>query len=122
MEVKRKREKQKLTLGVDKEVIERAKATGINISAITEELLKSVTYEPKDKGERDVMIAYENLFKFMEPLVRKYDLEVEVGRYDIYPDIDGFKESDDDDAYGKVCINMASYGTPESPSLTTVIY
>jgi Post-segregation antitoxin CcdA len=72
-------EKQKLTLGIDKEVIERAKAAGINISAITEQLLKSVTDDPKDASEHDVKKAYEELFRSTEPLIKKYDLRVDVG-------------------------------------------
>lgn len=54
------------------------------ISAITEELLKSVTHEPKGKSDDDVVKAYEDLFTSMEPLVRKYNLQVEVGRYAEY--------------------------------------
>jgi hypothetical protein len=95
-----KKEKQKLTLGIDKEVIERAKAAGINISAMTEELLKSVTDEPKGKTEDDVVKAYEDLFEAMEPLIIKRDLQIEVG---------GDQYSDTVD--NKVYLNASSYDT-----------
>ena len=69
--------KQKLTLGIDKNVIEKAKAAGINISAITENLLKTMTYEPKndDNGNtrHDVARAYEALFREAWLLLSKYD-------------------------------------------------
>jgi post-segregation antitoxin (ccd killing protein) len=42
-----KTEKQKLTLGIESGIIDKAKAAGINISAITEHLLRSITYDPK---------------------------------------------------------------------------
>ena len=80
LEIGEKKEKQKLTLGIDKDVIERAKAAGINISAMTEELLKSVTHEAKGKNKDDVIKAYEELFESMEPLIIKYDIRVEVGK------------------------------------------
>lgn len=76
----RKKEKQKLTLGIDKDVIERAKVAGINISAMTEELLKSVTHEAKGKTKDDIIKAYEELFESMGPLIIKYDIRVEVGK------------------------------------------
>jgi hypothetical protein len=90
LELNYKREKQKLTLGIDGEVIERAKAAGINISAMTEELLKSVTYEPKGMSEDDVVEAYQDLFISMVPLIRKHNLYVTVGGYK-ESDIDGYK-------------------------------
>ena len=87
-------QKQRLTLGIDKEVIERAKEVGINISAITEQLLKSVPDDPKDASKDDVKKAYEELFRSTEPLIKKYDLHVDVGsaslgdpRYDLEPSI-----------------------------------
>ena len=48
---------------------------------MTEELLKSVTYEPKGKSQDDVVIAYEKLFESIGPLVIKYGLLVKVGEY-----------------------------------------
>ena len=77
---KDKTEKQKLTLGIDRGIIDRAKVAGINISAITEHLLRSITYEPKGDTTETVVKAYQALFDAMWPLVDKYDTTVEVGR------------------------------------------
>jgi len=75
-----KTEKQKLTLGIDRGIIDRAKATGINISAITEHLLRSITYDPKGDTTETVVKAYQALFDAMWPLLDKFDTTVEVGR------------------------------------------
>jgi Post-segregation antitoxin CcdA len=74
-------QKQKLTLGISKDVIRRAKAAGINISAITEELLTAITYEPNDCIRRDdVVRAYEALFSAAESIMIPYDdFAVEIG-------------------------------------------
>jgi len=61
-----------VTLGIDKDVIEKAKAAGINISSIAENLLKTMTYELKNDDEdnnnngntrHDIARAYEALFR-----------------------------------------------------------
>lgn len=72
--------KQKLTLAIRKDVIERAKARGINISAITEELLKAVTYDYIRRPHRRFVQAYQALFEAIMPVVEKYKLVVEVGQ------------------------------------------
>jgi hypothetical protein len=74
-------QKQKLTLGISRDVIRRAKAAGINISAITEELLTAITYEPNDGTRRDDVIrAYEALFSAAESIMIPYDdFAVEIG-------------------------------------------
>lgn len=78
--------KQKLTLGIDESVIQRAKAAGINISEVTEYLLKAITYEPNDVTTRhDVAKAYDALFKQAWSLMAKYTeegFEIDVGRLD----------------------------------------
>jgi hypothetical protein len=109
-----RREKQKLTLGIEKEVIERAKAADINISAITEELLKSVTYEPNDKSEEDVVKAYEDLFKAMQPLIEKYVLQIEVGGNEFY--------GADADIDEKAFLNFSSYIEEEPVTLICPFY
>ena len=75
-----KTEKQKLTLGIDRVIIDRAKAAGINISAITEHLLRCITYDPKGDTTETVVNAYQALFDAMWPLLDKFDTTVEVGR------------------------------------------
>jgi Post-segregation antitoxin CcdA len=61
---KDKTEKQKLTLGIDRGIIDRAKAAGINISAITEHLLRSITYDPKGDTTETVVKAIKNKLTF----------------------------------------------------------
>ena len=76
--------KQKLTLGIDKNVIEKAKAAGINISAITENVLKTMTYKPMNNNNgntrHDVARAYEALFREAWLLLSKYE---QTGSYDV---------------------------------------
>lgn len=71
--------KQKLTLGLSKEVIDKAKAAHINISAITEQVLRAFTYEPAGYTNEDVVKAYAELFKSMQPVLDKYAATVTVG-------------------------------------------
>ena len=68
--------KQKLTLGIDKKVIEKAKAAGVNISAITEQMLKATTYQPNDGNTRDdVVRAYQGIFDVIQSRLSKYGRE-----------------------------------------------
>jgi hypothetical protein len=73
--------KQKLTLSLNREIIEKAKSTGLNISAITEQLLTALTYEPIGNTKDDVIKAYEALFETAQMMLRRYDAKVEVGLY-----------------------------------------
>jgi hypothetical protein len=73
--------KQKLTLGIDKNVIERAKVAGINISAITEQVLKAKTYNDESTRD-DVVRAYQTLFEMAQSCMSKYggsDFQICVG-------------------------------------------
>jgi post-segregation antitoxin (ccd killing protein) len=76
--------KQKLTLGIDKHVIQKAKAAGINISAITEQVLKAITYQPNNGNTReDVARAYKALFEKAQLLMSKYSaltFQIDVGQ------------------------------------------
>jgi post-segregation antitoxin (ccd killing protein) len=78
-----------VTDGIDKDVIEKAKAAGINISSIAENLLKTMTYELKNGDEdnnnngntrHDVARAYEALFREAWLLLSKYE---QIGSYDV---------------------------------------
>ena len=51
-----------LLCGINNEVIERAKATWIDTSVSTEQILKSITYQPKGESEDDVIEAWDNFF------------------------------------------------------------
>jgi post-segregation antitoxin (ccd killing protein) len=76
-----------VTDGIDKNVIEKAKTAGINISSIAENLLKTMTYELKNDDDNnngntrhDVARAYEALFREAWLLLSKYE---QIGSYDV---------------------------------------
>lgn len=69
--------KEKLTLSVDKEVVEKAKKLGINISDITEKVLKGYTSAEKPNGT--LYDAYRQLFDAIIPLLKVFGGQVEVG-------------------------------------------
>ena len=77
----KKEQKQKLTLGISKDVIEKAKATGINISSITEQVLKAMTYDSKKNTEEDLAKVYEIFFEAIKPVLKKYGAWVRVGTF-----------------------------------------
>lgn len=75
-------EKQKLTLSVEKELVEKAKKLGVNISEITETVLRHIS-ETETKEvvtKEDVDIAYKKLFDAMLPTMKKFGSFVKVGR------------------------------------------
>lgn len=83
--------KQKLTLSVDSETVDRAKSLGINISDLTEQVLRSFTFKPEDAEDSALREQRENLFEAMTPLLRRYRTTVIIGQlYDEdeerYPD------------------------------------
>jgi post-segregation antitoxin (ccd killing protein) len=72
------KEKSKLTLSLNKDVIKRAKAAGINISEITEKLLTAVTLTPSGNTWDDVVEAYMALFESIKKILGKYNAHVTV--------------------------------------------
>lgn len=70
------KEKQKLTLSVDKEVVEKAKKLGINISDITEKVLTG--YTSAEKPEGNIHDAYKQLFDSVLPLLKEFDCRVKI--------------------------------------------
>jgi hypothetical protein len=72
--------KQKLTLALNGEVIEKAKAAGINISSVTEQILKTMTFEPKGNTKKDLIKSYTMLFESIKPVLDRYDAEMVVGK------------------------------------------
>jgi hypothetical protein len=76
----REKEKARVNLGIDKNVLERAKAAGINISAATEGLLKALTYSPRGNTVEDVIQAQERLLHSIQQVLKKYNATLEVGR------------------------------------------
>jgi len=83
-------EKQKLTLSVEKELVEKAKKLGVNISEITETVLRHVS-ETEIKEvvtKNEINAGYKKLFDAMLPAMKKFGASVDVGDISIY-DTDG---------------------------------
>jgi len=85
--------KEKLTLSVDKEVVEKAKRLGVNISDITEKVLKGYTSAEKPNG--DLYDAYRQLFDSVLPLLGEFDCNVRVA--------EGVDTGVSTDSQGKEC-------------------
>jgi ribosomal protein L13 len=73
--------KQKLTLSVDKELVEKAKKLGVNISEITEKVLEHIsgTTEKEVVTREEIDEAYKRLFEAMLPAMKKFRANVKVG-------------------------------------------
>jgi hypothetical protein len=74
-----KQPKQKLTLAIDKKIIEKAKNAGINISSITEKVLESVTFNVRGATREDIVEGYERFFEVIRNVLRKYNARMFVG-------------------------------------------
>ena len=72
-------DKQKLTLSVDSKVVEHAKELNLNISDITEQVLKGFTFEPNAEEGEELLSKYKELFKIMLWSLKKFRGSVEVG-------------------------------------------
>lgn len=70
------KEKSKLTLSLNKDVIQRAKAAGINISEITEKLLTAVTLTPSGNSYDDVVEAYMAFYESVKSVLGKYGAQI----------------------------------------------
>ena len=70
--------KKKLTLSVDEDVIAKAKEVGLNLSEITESVLRGFAFAPTDFEKTTVRGKYKELFDTMVPLLRSYDTKVQV--------------------------------------------
>jgi hypothetical protein len=70
--------KEKLTLTVDKEAVEKAKKLKLNISEITELALKGYTFSPKEADRATLYNHYAALFASMKPLLERFGASVKV--------------------------------------------
>ena len=68
--------KEKLTLSVDQEVVEKAKKLGINISDITERVLKGYTSAEKPNGS--LYEGYKQLFDSITPLLNEFGADMKI--------------------------------------------
>jgi len=73
--------KRKLTLTVDNEVIEKAKEIGLNLSDITEKVLRGFAFSPKQGDKAEVYAKYKELFAVMKSLLADYGTSVEIANY-----------------------------------------
>jgi Post-segregation antitoxin CcdA len=88
--------KKNLMLTVDSDVVEKAKALGINISEMTEGILKGFVFQA-DRVEREAFYQeYEEMFDLMVPLLKEYVGFVQIGRRTVFDD-NG--QPDHDEAY-----------------------
>src|SRR3989442_13979298 len=67
--------KSKLTLTVDAATVEKAKRLGINISELTEKVLRGFVFDPKDESKPALMIHYKALFGAIEPRLMQYEIQ-----------------------------------------------
>lgn len=70
--------KEKLTLSVDKDIVNKAKILGINISDITEKVLAG--YTSAERPEGSFHDAYKQLFDSILPLLKEFDCMVKVAQ------------------------------------------
>ena len=82
------KKKQKLTLSVDPDVVKKARGLGINISEITEEILRGFSFTPSSTETNLLYEKYQQLFETMMPLLKKYDTSVRIGEITI---MDGYE-------------------------------
>jgi len=73
-------DKTKITLSINKQVIDQTREAGIkNISAITESILKALTFSNDKNTKEDVLSAYQGFFKAVQPFLGKYGSSLKVG-------------------------------------------
>ena len=84
-------EKQKLTLSVKKEVVDKAKEMGLNISEITESILTGFTFEPTESDDETLYRQYMELFHLMNPLMRKHNFKIKIGEGNPFPRYEGIE-------------------------------
>lgn len=71
--------KKKLTLSVDAEIVEYAKQAGINISEITETVLRRFSFKGTTSDRTAAYEKYEKLFKTIAPLLQDFGVELHIG-------------------------------------------
>ena len=79
--------KQKPTLTVDAATVERAKVLGINISDLTEQVLKGYAFDMNDPDPASLRQSQLALLKTMDPLLSRYSASVPVGDYVAKPGV-----------------------------------
>jgi len=89
-------DKQQLNLTVNTDVVKRARDLKINISEITEKVLRAFTTSSKTGDKEKLYQMYQELFNLMLPLLKKFQVKTPVAREAVYePDEDLEPESFD---------------------------
>lgn len=87
--------KKKLTLSVDEKVVEKAKSLGINLSDVTEAVLRGFAFAP-DQTENDAMYEkYKELCDSMLPLLKEYNTSVTIAEDPVYDKDGDYMQSDE---------------------------
>ena len=73
------KEKIERAVDIDEKVIERAKHAGIDVPAITDKVLKDMTYAPTGNTVHDIIDAQEKLLEPIQPILKEYNMELEIG-------------------------------------------
>ena len=83
--------KTKLTLSVDKDVVQKVKELGINISQLTEKTLSGIAVSEGEVSEDQLKKGYEGVFEVLRPILARqeqaldrHETWVEVGAVDEY--------------------------------------
>ncbi len=92
-------DKQKLTLSVDSDVVEKAKALDLNISEITEQVLRGFTFEPSAEANEETLKKYKELFKAMIPALEKFRTSTKIGEIFIRDYVTHTNTEQKDDLY-----------------------
>jgi len=85
-------EKKKLTLTVDSEIVKKARDDpDINISEITEKVLRAFTSSSETSDKEELYKNYQELFNLMSRLLRKFRVRTRIGEEEVE------KEPEDED-------------------------
>lgn len=71
--------KKTTTLTLDEETVEKAKKMNINISELTETVLKGFTFEPSEVEEKALKSEYKQLFAAILPILKRQNIIICVG-------------------------------------------
>ena len=77
--------KKKLTLSIDENVVKKAKNLGLNISELTEKILRTYTH---DASSIDIIAKYKEVFETMLPLLRRFNISIKIGEIHLAENLD----------------------------------
>jgi len=76
--------KKNLNLSVEEDLIKKAREQGINISEITEKVLRVFTTSSENVEKEKMYKVYQELFHLILPLLKKFQVETLVGQEEVY--------------------------------------